>query len=60
VKRSTGLTATGLALGPALLLTGAAGTAHARTTTVQPGSNLCRWGGNVNVGADPAPGIPHC
>jgi hypothetical protein len=23
-------------------------------------SNVWMWGGNVNVGNDPAPGIPHC
>ncbi|WP_420081880.1 hypothetical protein ACN6AT_33005 [Streptomyces sp. JL4002] len=124
-KRSTGLVATGLALGAALSLLGAAGTAAAaqagtsgHATTVQAHSNLraapntgsriwgtttkvteagveCyargqrvtaggyttdvwyrgtvidydighiysnvwMWGGNVNVGADPAPGIPLC
>ncbi|MFD3333059.1 hypothetical protein ACFWV1_10465 [Streptomyces sp. NPDC058700] len=123
-KRSTRLTAVGLALGAAVSLLGAAGSAEAAAqgvnTTVQAGSNIraaattnsrlvgtteflstaymeCYtrgqyvrvgnygtdvwyygnvfdddatpahsygdvwvWGGNVNVGADPAPGIPRC
>ncbi|KAA0940905.1 hypothetical protein [Streptomyces apricus] len=62
----------GLALGVALSLLGAAGIAEAapargdgRAVTVQANSNLrdsnvWMWGGNVNVGADPAPGIPVC
>ncbi|MER7731821.1 hypothetical protein ABTX80_13145 [Streptomyces erythrochromogenes] len=30
------------------------------TVTGYPYSNAWVWGGNVNVGADPAPGIPRC
>ncbi|GAA4889559.1 hypothetical protein ACFPM3_19230 [Streptomyces coeruleoprunus] len=120
ITRKARLAAAGLALGTAVSLVGMAGTAHARSTTVEANSNIRAaattnsrlvgttkgvseahvycftrgqyvkvgnygtnvwyhvnvfdnaanpphaylrvyvWGGNVNVGADPAPGIPPC